>query len=185
MWKKDEMTDPGTQGPQGTPASEGRPVPNRATPERGSSHGATIGPSITVRGEVSGNEDLLIQGRVEGSVELKEHSVTVGKEGRVKANIEGRIVTVDGEVEGDLHARDQAILRSTAKVQGDITAPRVILEDGATFRGLVDMGAAPKEEKKPSSVSASPTTTPKPETGGSKDEEKAGSSPSSTDKKTT
>lgn len=182
MWKKDEMTDSGTQVPQ---PSEGRPPRNRPTPERSSSQGATIGPSITVRGEVSGNEDLLIQGRVEGSVELKEHSVTVGKEGRVKANIEGRIVTVDGEVEGDLHAQDQAILRSTAKVQGDITAPRVVLEDGATFRGLVDMGARPKEEKKPVSASLSPSTAPKTETGGAKDDDKSGATASSTEKKTT
>ncbi len=101
---------------------------------------ATIGPSITIKGEVSGDEDLLIQGRIDGSVNLKLQSVTVGREGRVKANISGRIVTVEGEVEGDLRAQEQVILRSSARVQGDITAPRVVLEDGANFRGLVDMG---------------------------------------------
>jgi cytoskeletal protein CcmA (bactofilin family) len=102
---------------------------------------AAIGRSITIRGEVTGEEDLLIQGRVEGSVDLKEQAVTVGREGTVKANISGRMVTVEGEVEGDLTALEQVILRSSARVQGDITAPRVVLEDGATFRGGIDMGA--------------------------------------------
>ena len=122
-----------------------RPDPPRSTPpagERAAPVGerATIGRSITIRGEVSGDEDLLIQGQVDGSVELKEQAVTVGREGKVKANITGRMVTVEGEVEGNLRADDQVILRSSAKVQGDITAPRVVLEDGATFRGGIDMG---------------------------------------------
>jgi cytoskeletal protein CcmA (bactofilin family) len=109
--------------------------PAKATTER-----ATIGPSITVKGEVGGDEDLLIQGRVEGSVNLKQQSVTVGNQGRVKADIEGKVVTIEGEVEGDLKALEQVILKGSARVQGDITAPRVVLEDGASFRGLIDMG---------------------------------------------
>ena len=139
MWKKDEMT--ATTTPTPGPADRAvRPEPNR--PAGGSSERATIGRSITIQGDVSGDEDLLIQGRVEGSVELKLQSVTVGGEGRVKANITGRVVIVEGEVEGDLQAKEQVILRSTARVQGDISAPRVVVEDGANFRGLVDMGEA-------------------------------------------
>jgi cytoskeletal protein CcmA (bactofilin family) len=91
---------------------------------------------------VTGDEDLLIQGRVDGSVDLKQHSVTVGREGEVKANIIGRVVTVEGKVEGNLSADEQVILRASATVQGDISAPRVVLEDGARFRGGVDMGEA-------------------------------------------
>ena len=101
---------------------------------------ATIGPSITVKGEISGDEDLLIQGRVEGSIDLNERAVTVGRDGQVNADIEGRVVTVEGNVEGNLRALEQVILTSSARVQGDIKAPRVVLEDGATFRGMVDMG---------------------------------------------
>jgi cytoskeletal protein CcmA (bactofilin family) len=101
---------------------------------------ATIGRSITIRGEVTGDEDLLIQGHVEGSVNLKQHSVTVGAEGEVKADITARIITVEGRVEGNLKAEEQVILRSAAIVEGDIAAPRVVLEDGARFRGGVDMG---------------------------------------------
>jgi cytoskeletal protein CcmA (bactofilin family) len=137
MWKKDEMT--ATTTPTPGPAERApRPEPNR--PAAGSSERATIGRSITIQGDVSGDEDLLIQGRVEGSVELKLQSVTVGGEGRVKADITGRVVIVEGEVEGDLKAKEQVILRSTARVEGDISAPRVVVEDGANFRGLVDMG---------------------------------------------
>ncbi len=110
---------------------------------------ATIGPSIVIRGEVSGNEDLLIQGQVDGSVALAMHSVTVGGGGRVKADITGRIITIEGSVEGDLKAKEQIILRGSATVHGDLKAPRVVLEDGASFRGLVDMGS--KESAEPAS----------------------------------
>lgn len=138
MWKKDEAA-PGTA--RQTEAAPRPESPRRAT---AGAERATIGPSITIKGEVTGDEDLLIQGRVEGSVELHLQSVTVGSDGRVKANVTGRVVTVEGEVEGDLHAQEQVVLRSSARVTGDITAPRVVLEDGARFRGLVDMGEGTK-----------------------------------------
>jgi cytoskeletal protein CcmA (bactofilin family) len=129
-----------------------------------------IGPSIVVRGEVSGNEDLLIQGQLDGSVTLDLHSVTVGSGGRVKADITGRIITIEGNVEGNLNAKEQIILRGSAIVQGDIKAPRVVLEDGASFRGLVDMGmrdvanAAESRRADRSSAAAAP----KPEPGNEK-----------------
>lgn len=152
MWKKEEGTSP-VNTPM--PAPEERPVrrdphPTSAPePSRGGvGERASIGRSITIRGDVTGEEDLLIQGRVEGSVDLQQQAVIVGREGRVKANIIGRVVTVEGEVEGDLTAQEQVILRGSARVQGDITAPRVVLEDGANFRGLVDMGG-PLEAAKP------------------------------------
>lgn len=154
MWKKEEETS-GGQAPAGTPST----APTRRS-STGRAEPATIGPSITIKGEVSGDEDLLIQGRIDGSVDLQDQAVTVGSEGRVKADIKGRIVTVEGEVEGDLHADEQVILRSSAKVEGDITAPRVVLEDGARFRGLVDMGESAKgkdrsSRDRPSSSSSS------------------------------
>lgn len=134
MWKRDETTNPAM--PQ---QPDYAPGPERATAAR-TGERATIGRSITIRGEVSGDEDILIQGRVEGSVNLGQHNVTVGPEGEVKADIAGRIVTLEGSVEGDVRAQEQVVLRSSARVQGDITAPRVVLEDGARFRGGVDMG---------------------------------------------
>lgn len=133
MWKKeDEQTD--------KPGSETTPRRERAATRTGSIEGAVIGPSISIQGEVTGDEDLLIQGRVNGSVDLKQHELRVGADGEVKADITARVITVEGKVEGDLTADEQVVLRSSAVVDGDITARRVVLEDGARFRGGVDMG---------------------------------------------
>lgn len=144
MWRKDGPPTPPPPAPLGEVRTKG--VASQEW-EGANAERATIGRSITIKGEVRGEEDLLIQGRVDGSVDLKLNSVTVGSEGRVKANIIGRVVTVEGEVEGDLQAEEQVILTSTARVQGDLAAPRIVLENGATFRGVVDMGEARKKEK--------------------------------------
>lgn len=135
MWKKDDE-QPGQRGAQNPMPTTGPSRPADPTAQ------AVIGPSISIKGDVTGSEDLLIQGEVDGSVTLKDHAVGVGNEGRVRADIVGRKITVEGSVEGDLEAQEQIILRGTANVKGDIKAPRVVLEDGATFRGLVDMGGA-------------------------------------------
>jgi len=142
MWKKDDIPAP---APAGSRPEEGTRRPVTPQGSRPSGEMATIGRSIVIKGEVTGDEDILIQGRVDGSVTLKQQSVTVGPEGRVKANITGRNVIVEGEVEGNLKAEDQVLLRSTARVQGDISASRLVLEDGAVFRGGVEMGD-PKEK---------------------------------------
>lgn len=137
MWKKEDSSTPtSSPQPKGDPMPQNNPTQDRA----GGTERATIGRSITIHGEVTGDEDLLIQGRVDGSVELRQQSVTVGQDGRVTAAITGRIIIVEGQVEGDLKAEEQVILKASAKVQGDITSPRVVLEDGATFSGGVDMG---------------------------------------------
>jgi len=135
MWKKDENE----QGPPVKPRSVQPAAGGRSPAPRTTNGPATIGPSITIKGDVTGDEDLVIEGRVEGTVDLKKHNVTVGPEGRVKANISGRMVVIEGEVEGDLRGQEQIVLRRSARVQGNITAPRVALEDGATFRGGIDM----------------------------------------------
>jgi cytoskeletal protein CcmA (bactofilin family) len=154
MWKKDDA-------PAQTPtASRSEPMPRteRSASSAAPIERASIGRSITIKGEVTGDEDLLIQGRVDGSVDLKQHAITVGPDGEVKASITARVVTVEGRVEGDLSADEQVILRSSATVHGDITAPRVVLEDGARFRGGVDMG-----EPKQRSSSQAPGQARKPE----------------------
>jgi cytoskeletal protein CcmA (bactofilin family) len=147
MWKKDDDPNPTPSAPRTERTTTGA-GPVRST--QGTGERATIGRSITIRGEVSGDEDLLIQGHVDGSVNLEQQAVTVGRDGRVKADITARVVTVEGEVEGDLKAEEQVILRSSAQVQGDITAPRVVLEDGASFRGGIDMGEPPAKGKRAS-----------------------------------
>jgi cytoskeletal protein CcmA (bactofilin family) len=138
MWKKEDAQSMELR-PEVAPSFE------RAAPVRSSNDRATIGRSITIKGEVKGDEDLLIQGKVEGSVTLKEHAVTVGPEGEVKADIGARVITIEGKVDGNLSAQEQVILRTASRVQGNITSPRVVLEDGARFRGGVDMSETPGE----------------------------------------
>jgi cytoskeletal protein CcmA (bactofilin family) len=133
MWKKDDVP-PTPARPDAFARPE--PSPSRAAP----ADRATIGRSIAIRGDVTGDEDLLIQGRVDGSVDLKEHAITVGSDGEVKASVIGRVVVVEGRVEGDINSDEQVILRGSAWVKGDIAAPRVVLEDGARFQGGIDMG---------------------------------------------
>lgn len=108
----------------------------------------------------------MIQGRVDGTVDLEKHNVTVGPEGRVKADITGRTVTIEGEVEGNVRGQEQVALRSASKVTGDIVAPRVVLEDGASFLGSIDMSHKPSVggQPKPSSTPVRNEPTPPPKT---------------------
>ncbi len=81
----------------------------------------------------------MIHGRVEGKINFKQHNVTVGKNGRVKADIVGKIISIEGEVEGNVYGEDKIIIRRSGTIRGNITAPRVNLEDGSKFKGSIDM----------------------------------------------
>jgi cytoskeletal protein CcmA (bactofilin family) len=129
--------------PAAAPAPAPTPVQAANEPPRRTDR-ATIGPSIHIKGDLTGEEDLVIEGRVEGKVDLKQNNVTIGKNGRVQADVFGRVVTIEGEVNGNVFAREQAILRQSGSIRGNITAPRVVLEDGSRFKGSIDM-EAPKE----------------------------------------
>ena len=104
---------------------------------------AVIGATIVVRGEVGGDEDLTINGRLEGSVSLPKHRVVIGKDGRVHANVHANVVEVHGMVEGDLRGDSQVTVRNTGNVAGNITAPQVSIEPGSRFRGSIDMDVKP------------------------------------------
>ena len=120
-----------------------------------------VGPSIKIKGELTGEEDLMIQGRVEGRIELKKNNVTVGKKGRVLADIYGKIISVEGEVEGDLFGEEKIIVRKSGMIRGNMTAPRVNLEDGARFKGAIDMESKEGGEKPPlEEASIGPRSTP-------------------------
>ena len=117
---------------------------------------ATIGPKITIHGEVLGEENIIIHGRVEGSILLREHMVTVGKQGVVKANIVAKVIDIEGKVQGDLFGEQQIIVRSSSHVRGNLVAERVTLEDGAKLYGSIDMDT--ESHKPPPSVELSQST---------------------------
>ena len=145
MWKRDET-------PKAPPARmESEP---EARPVKSSGAQATIGASLVVEGSVRGQEDLLVEGRVEGDIRLPSNTVTVGPTGKVKATIEAKVIVVEGKVDGDLVGAEQIEIRRSGHVLGNITAPRVGLEDGAQFKGNIDM--SPKK-------SAAPTASPTPD----------------------
>ena len=144
MWKKPEEESPDFRSPSFTKS------PIEQLKEK-----AVIGPSILIKGEMTGEEDLMIQGRVEGRIDLKKNNITVGKTGRVKANIYGKIISIEGEVHGDLYGEDKIIVREAGLVRGNMTAPRVSLEDGAKFKGSIDMDS--KGQEKGSELTEAPT----------------------------
>ena len=99
----------------------------------------TIGKSIIIKGELTGNEDLTIEGQVEGKVELRDHVLTVGANGRLKAQVFAKSIVVLGQVTGNLTATEKVDIGQNGSVEGDVVAPRVAIADGAHFRGSVDM----------------------------------------------
>ena len=152
-WKREDPPTPSYPEPTAThpprPVAASAPAPAPVPNEPRRTERATIGPSIFIKGDLSGEEDLVVEGRVEGKVDLKQNNVTVGKNGKVNADIFGRVVTIEGEVDGNVYAREQAILRQSGAIRGNITAPRVVLEDGSRFKGSIDM-EPPKETARPS-----------------------------------
>jgi cytoskeletal protein CcmA (bactofilin family) len=100
---------------------------------------AQIGKSVVIKGELSGSEDLYIDGRVEGTISLKGNSLTVGPNGQVKASIESKAIVVQGKLEGNVQASDRVELRKSAVVTGDISTQRISIEEGAYLKGKVDI----------------------------------------------
>jgi cytoskeletal protein CcmA (bactofilin family) len=98
-----------------------------------------IGKSVVIKGELNGSEDLTIEGHVEGTIQLREHVLTIGPNGRIKAQVFAKSVIVLGEVTGNVTASDKVDIRDNGSVDGDIIAPRVAIAEGAHFRGSVDM----------------------------------------------
>jgi len=110
-----------------------------------------IGKSVVIKGELNGSEDLTIEGHVEGTIQLRDHVLTIGPNGRIKAQVFAKSVIVLGEVTGNVTASDKVDIRDNGSVDGDIVSPRVAIAEGAHFRGSVDMQkkATPKDAAKP------------------------------------
>ncbi|HSF99614.1 MAG TPA: polymer-forming cytoskeletal protein [Vicinamibacterales bacterium] len=98
-----------------------------------------IGKSVVIKGELTGSEDLTIEGQVEGKIELKQNVLTIGPNGRIKAQVVAKVVVVQGDVHGDITATERVDIRDNGSVDGDVSAPRVAIADGAHFRGSIDM----------------------------------------------
>jgi cytoskeletal protein CcmA (bactofilin family) len=98
-----------------------------------------IGKSVVIKGELSGSEDLTIEGQVEGKIELKDNILTIGTNGKIKAQVFAKTVIVLGEVVGNITASEKVDIRDNGSVDGDITSPKVAIAEGAHFRGAIDM----------------------------------------------
>ena len=108
---------------------------------------ASIGKSIVINGELSGSEDLTIEGRVDGKIELRDHVLTVGSNGRIKAQVSAKAIVVLGQVTGNLNATEKVDIKESGSVEGDIVAPRVAIADGSHFKGSIDMQKKDQPEK--------------------------------------
>jgi cytoskeletal protein CcmA (bactofilin family) len=168
MWKRDESVKP-TPPPPATPAASApapAPAPSaaqhndpRTQIERDK---VNIGKSVVIKGELSGSEDLTIEGHCEGRIELRDNVLTIGPNGKIRAEVFAKAVIVLGEVVGNVTASEKVDIRDNGSVDGDIISPRVAIAEGAHFRGSVDMqraGVKPgpqaaAETKKPAATPA-------------------------------
>ena len=158
MWKRDEAVKPtgGQPTPSGpvthsqqTTAPTAPPPETRRQIERDV---VNIGKSVVIKGELNGSEDLTIEGHVEGKIELKDHVLTIGPNGKIKAQVFAKSVIVLGEVNGNVTASEKVDIRDNGSVDGDIASPRVAIAEGAHFRGAVDMqrsGQKTQQQQKP------------------------------------
>ena len=152
MWKREETAPSVSPSP---PVEE--PVSKavaRQPTRREERDVVTIGKSIVIKGELSGSEDLTIEGNIEGKIELKQHVLTIGSHGRIRAQIFAKEVVVLGEVVGNVQASEKVVIRDNGMVEGDLVAPRVAIAEGARFRGGIDMQpesgtGAPSGETRP------------------------------------
>jgi len=141
MWKPDQPSSSASNqipvSPQATQSAA--PVEPQARPQMPLGESATIGKSLVIRGEITGTDSLILEGRVEGSIHLEGNRVTVGRNGRATANITAREVVVMGKVRGNITATDRLDIRAEGGVVGDLSAPRMSIEDGAFFKGGIDI----------------------------------------------
>jgi cytoskeletal protein CcmA (bactofilin family) len=186
MWKRDESVRPASGQPAATPQPPA-PAPGTGAP---AAHGGlrsdatqlmerdivNIGKSVVIKGELNGSEDLTIEGHVEGTIQLRDHVLTIGPNGKIKAQVFAKAVIVLGEVTGNVTASDKVDIRDNGSVDGDIVSPRVAIAEGAHFRGSVDMQrkagapAQPQAQAKdkdkqtqPQAAASAPAAAPQPQ----------------------
>ncbi len=152
-------TSAATTAPISMSTSTSEPAPAPRPVATTTSDQATIGKSLVIKGEVTGSESLYIDGRVEGSINLSGNRVTIGRNGVVAANINAREIVVLGKVRGNLTASDRVDIRSDGSLTGDVVAARISIEDGAFFKGGIDIrkagSAGAKTDSRPEEVTKS------------------------------
>ena len=161
------MFEIGKKGtPEAGPRPESSPARTEPSPPRSSApvsrDAAVIGPSIHIDGDVRGEEDLLIEGEVNGTVQLKNNSLTIGPQGKVVADVYAHSIYVDGYLEGDLFGSERVHIRKSAQVKGNVTSPRVSVEDGAKFKGAIEMDPQAAQNVVGSRMSAQRSSAPQP-----------------------
>jgi cytoskeletal protein CcmA (bactofilin family) len=160
MWKRDEAVRPTSGGP----ASAGGVAPAAASSESGprlsearrplEKEVVNIGKSVIIKGELSGSEDLTVEGQVEGKIELRQNVLTIGPHGKIRAQVFAKAVVVLGEVVGNITATEKVDIREHGSVEGDLVAPRVAIAEGAHFRGSIDMQRGPAGAPRPAATAA-------------------------------
>lgn len=138
MKKGDKGPETGSREPQRSDPPRADAIGSRPS-TAASREAAVIGPSIHIDGDLRGEEDLIIEGEVSGTVQLKSNSVTIGARGKLRADVYAHSIYVDGYVEGDMFGSERVCIRKSAEVRGNITSPNVSLEDGAKFKGSIEM----------------------------------------------
>lgn len=168
MWKREEPARPAS--PPASPPKPGPPASPKATQQTDRSSGGStgqdvvnIGKSVVIKGELSGSEDLTIEGRVEGKIELRQHVLTIGPNGKIDAEVFAKAVVVMGEVNGNVTAAEKINIRENGSVDGDVSAPRVAIAEGAHFRGSIDMqGAGSAQSDSAGTTGGKPVAAPAP-----------------------
>ena len=131
----DARVDGAEPRPQSVRPNPSNPVP-RAVPDRPV---AAIGATLTIKGDVAAHEDLIVKGAIQGNIVVKEHQVQIDEPGRLDGNVLAKHVTIRGQARGDVKGLEKVSILSTGRLEGTITADRVVLEDGGWFKGLIDM----------------------------------------------
>ena len=134
VWKRDETADEEENTPE-----KARPRTTKSATDTTGQDRVNIGRSVVIKGQLSGSEDLTIEGQVDGKIELREHRLTIGQHGRINAEVVAKSVVVMGQVTGDIRAAEKISIEENGMVEGDVSAPRVGIAEGAHFKGTIDM----------------------------------------------
>jgi cytoskeletal protein CcmA (bactofilin family) len=168
MWKREEAPRP--PQPVVPPTAPPPPVVHQSTTPRVEPVQSAqqekaivnIGKSVIIKGELSGSEDLTIEGQVEGKIELRQNVLTIGPNAKIKAQVLARAVVVEGTVQGNISSSEKIEIRDKGSVEGDLSSPRVAIADGAHFRGSIDMQQAKGSEKHEGKPAAAAAPAPAP-----------------------